>query len=110
MPPAWPSHGAISVEKLEMRYRPDTPLVLRGLTFSVAGGEKIGICGRTGSGKSSLFIAFFRMVEPTGGRIVIDGVDIATLGLGHLRSLMSMIPQVIFFFFVIFLKFFFETF
>lgn len=70
------------------------PLVLRGVTFDVAAGSKIGMVGRTGSGKSSLFLALFRMVEPEGGRILIDGVDTSTLGLRHLRSKMSIIPQV----------------
>ena len=93
MPPKWPSEGAISVERVDMRYRDNTPLVLKGVTFEVKGGEKVGICGRTGSGKSSMFLVFFRMVEPSAGRIVIDGMDISQLGLHHLRSSLSMIPQ-----------------
>lgn len=136
--------GAISVEQLVLRYRPGLPRVLRGVSFEVAGGNKVGLVGRTGSGKSSLLLALFRcvarsqhsagllccksacgagnyagvnvlalplttrwhsrccwwwciivcrMVEPESGRIVVDGVDISTLGLRHLRSQMSIIPQ-----------------
>ncbi|KAG2498469.1 hypothetical protein HYH03_003722 [Edaphochlamys debaryana] len=93
LPADWPSHGAIAVEHLCMRYRPEMPLVLKGVSFNVAPGEKVGLVGRTGSGKSSLLLALFRMVEAESGRITIDGVDIATLGLWHLRSKMSIIPQ-----------------
>ncbi|KXZ51207.1 hypothetical protein GPECTOR_13g694 [Gonium pectorale] len=93
VPPEWPSAGAIEVVDLSMRYRPGMPLVLKGVTFSVAAGEKLGLVGRTGSGKSSLLLALFRMVEPEGGCIRIDGVDISKLGLQHLRSKMSIIPQ-----------------
>eukprot|EP00197_Chlamydomonas_leiostraca_P002886 CAMPEP_0202857580 /NCGR_PEP_ID=MMETSP1391-20130828/470_1 /ASSEMBLY_ACC=CAM_ASM_000867 /TAXON_ID=1034604 /ORGANISM="Chlamydomonas leiostraca, Strain SAG 11-49" /LENGTH=1463 /DNA_ID=CAMNT_0049536397 /DNA_START=117 /DNA_END=4508 /DNA_ORIENTATION=- len=89
----WPKEGALSVEKLAMRYRPNMPLVLRGVSFHAAPGEKVGLVGRTGSGKSSIFLALFRMVEAESGRVVIDGVDIATLGLRDLRSKMSIIPQ-----------------
>ncbi len=67
--------------------------MLKGVSFDVAGGEKVGLVGRTGSGKSSLLLALFRMVEPDGGSIRIDGVDIATLGLARLRGALSIIPQ-----------------
>jgi len=89
----WPAAGAISVRALTLRYRPGLPLVLRGLTFEVAGGEKVGLVGRTGSGKSSVFMALFRMVEPSGGSVLIDGVDITRVGLRTLRGAMSIIPQ-----------------
>jgi ATP-binding cassette subfamily C (CFTR/MRP) protein 1 len=81
------------VEKLVLRYRPGLPLVLKGVSFEVAPGKKVGLVGRTGSGKSSLLLALFRMVEPVSGRVLLDGVDIGTVGLTHLRSVMSIIPQ-----------------
>ncbi|MEW5311498.1 MAG: hypothetical protein WDW38_003208 [Sanguina aurantia] len=93
MPPDWPSAGAISVRALQMRYRPETPLVLKGVSFEITAGEKVGLVGRTGSGKSSMLMVLFRMVEPESGHIIIDGVDIANVGLRHLRSKMSIIPQ-----------------
>lgn len=67
--------------------------MLKGITLSIKGGEKIGIVGRTGSGKSTLIQVFFRLVEPTGGRIIIDGIDICMLGLHDLRSRFGIIPQ-----------------
>ena len=93
LPAAWPATGALCVEKLVLRYRPDLPPVLRGISFEVAPGEKIGIVGRTGSGKSSLFLALFRMVEPASGRVLLGGADTATIGLHPLRRAMAMIPQ-----------------
>lgn len=77
----------------QVRYRPNTPLVLNGITISIRGGEKIGVVGRTGSGKSTLIQALFRIVEPSGGQIIIDGVDICKLGLHDLRSRFGIIPQ-----------------
>lgn len=76
-----------------MRYRPNTPLVLKGITLSIYGGEKIGVVGRTGSGKSTLIQVFFRLVEPFRGRIIVDGIDISMLGLHDLRSRFGIIPQ-----------------
>lgn len=67
--------------------------MLKGITISIHGGEKIGVVGRTGSGKSTLIQALFRIVEPSEGRIIIDGVDICTLGLHDLRSRFGIIPQ-----------------
>ncbi|XP_071681935.1 ABC transporter C family member 4 isoform X3 [Lolium perenne] len=89
----WPSKGDINIIDLKVRYRNNTPLVLKGITISIHGGEKIGVVGRTGSGKSTLIQAFFRMVEPCEGKIIIDGVDICTLGLHDLRSRFGIIPQ-----------------
>ncbi|KAJ3406625.1 hypothetical protein HDU80_010830 [Chytriomyces hyalinus] len=92
-PPNWPSKGSVQVSNLEMRYAPDLPPVLRNISFSVKGGEKVGIVGRTGAGKSSLSLSLFRIVEAAQGTICIDGIDISTLGLFDLRSRMTMIPQ-----------------
>ncbi|XP_038904589.1 ABC transporter C family member 14-like [Benincasa hispida] len=89
----WPHRGNVDLKDLQVRYRPNTPLVLKGLTLSIYGGEKIGVVGRTGSGKSTLVQVLFRLVEPAAGKIIIDGIDIATLGLHDLRSRLGIIPQ-----------------
>ncbi|XP_042864040.1 multidrug resistance-associated protein 5-like isoform X6 [Penaeus japonicus] len=91
--PNWPKYGRISYRNVQLKYRPDTPLVLKGITFDIDSLEKIGVVGRTGSGKSSLGVALFRLVELAGGSIRIDGVDISVLGLEDLRSRLSIIPQ-----------------
>lgn len=78
---------------MQVRYRPNTPLILKGITLSIHGGEKIGVVGRTGSGKSTLIQVFFRLVEPSGGTIIIDDLDICMLGLHDLRSRFGIIPQ-----------------
>ncbi|KAL3801122.1 hypothetical protein HJC23_002415 [Cyclotella cryptica] len=90
----WPSKGEIEIRHASMRYR-DGPLVLRDLCLSIKGGEKIGVVGRTGSGKSSLMAALFRIteLERDGGKILIDGVDISNVGLSLLRLSLSIIPQ-----------------
>ncbi|QHO54776.1 ABC transporter C family member [Arachis hypogaea] len=94
LPPSnWPGQGNVDIKDLQVRYRPNTPLVLKGITLSISGGEKIGVVGRTGSGKSTLIQVFFRLVEPTGGKIIIDGIDISVLGLHDLRSRFGIIPQ-----------------
>ncbi|KDP28145.1 hypothetical protein JCGZ_13916 [Jatropha curcas] len=93
LPSNWPTHGNVDLRDLQVKYRPNTPLVLKGITLSIYGGEKIGVVGRTGSGKSTLIQVFFRLVEPTGGKIIIDGIDICMLGLHDLRSRFGIIPQ-----------------
>jgi len=80
-PSTWPEHGEIKFEQAEMRYRPGLPLVLKGMELHVKGGERIGVIGRTGAGKSSIMSCIFRMVELCGGRISIDGLDISKLRL-----------------------------
>lgn len=92
-PTNWPNVGKVDIQDLQIRYRPDTPLVLRGVTCTFQGGHKIGIVGRTGSGKTTLIGALFRLVEPVGGKIVVDGIDISTVGLHDLRSRFGVIPQ-----------------
>ncbi|VFQ59625.1 unnamed protein product [Cuscuta campestris] len=92
-PPNWPNKGNVELQDLQVRYRPNTPLVIKGITLSIEGGEKIGVVGRTGGGKSTLIQVFFRLVEPTAGRIVIDNIDISVLGLHDLRSRFGIIPQ-----------------
>ncbi|KDO32614.1 hypothetical protein SPRG_03088 [Saprolegnia parasitica CBS 223.65] len=89
----WPSRGQVTFENVDLRYRPGLPRVLRGLTFSIHAKEKVGIVGRTGAGKSSLVVALMRIVEPSRGRILLDGVDVATIGLHDLRDQISIIPQ-----------------
>ena len=88
----WPAKGAIVVKDVKMRYR-DGPEVLKGLSLDIAAGSKVGVVGRTGSGKSSLMIALFRIVELSGGSIEIDGIDICKIGTTVLRSGLSIIPQ-----------------
>ncbi|XP_058206082.1 ABC transporter C family member 10 [Rhododendron vialii] len=92
-PVSWPSVGKVEIQDLQIRYRPDAPLVLRGISCTFEGGHKIGIVGRTGSGKTTLISALFRLVEPSRGRIVVDGIDISKLGLHDLRSRLGIIPQ-----------------
>ncbi|KAL8105334.1 ABC transporter C family member 4-like [Apium graveolens] len=91
--PDWPNSGNIDITNLQVRYRSNTPLVLKGITLGICGGDKIGVVGRTGSGKSTLIQVFFRLVEPCGGKIIIDGLDICKLGLHDLRSRFGIIPQ-----------------
>lgn len=89
----WPAHGQISFTDVEMRYRDDLPLVLKGLNMSVAAGERAAIIGRTGAGKSSIANVLFRLTELSKGSITIDGIDISTLALHDLRSRLSIVPQ-----------------
>ena len=90
----WPATGALAFEAVSMRYRAGLPLVLDACDLAVTGGTKVGICGRSGSGKSSLLVALFRMTPiERSGRILLDGVDIASLSLKQLRRTVGIIPQ-----------------
>uniref|UniRef100_A0A8C5H691 Multidrug resistance-associated protein 1 n=1 Tax=Gouania willdenowi TaxID=441366 RepID=A0A8C5H691_GOUWI len=92
-PPRWPTDGNIEFRNFGLRYRPDLDLVIRNVTLKIDGGEKVGIVGRTGAGKSSLTLGLFRIIEAAEGHIFIDGVDIAKVGLHDLRSRVTIIPQ-----------------
>ena len=91
--PSWPEKGEIVFDNVQMRYRDGLPLVLKGLNMHVTGGERIGVVGRTGAGKSTIMSTLFRLVELSGGSINVDGVNIAEIGLHDLRSRLAIIPQ-----------------
>uniref|UniRef100_A0A8C5SHP2 Uncharacterized protein n=1 Tax=Laticauda laticaudata TaxID=8630 RepID=A0A8C5SHP2_LATLA len=92
-PSQWPNNGEITFIDYKVRYRPELELVLDGINCDIKGTEKIGVVGRTGAGKSSLTNCLFRILEAAGGKILIDGLDIATLGLHDLREKLTIIPQ-----------------
>ncbi|KAL1413842.1 hypothetical protein Q8F55_001626 [Vanrija albida] len=89
----WPVQGAIRMDKLVMAYRPGQPIVLKGVSLDIEPGQRVGIVGRTGAGKSSLTIALYRLTELLSGSISIDGVDVSKIGLKKLRSNLAIIPQ-----------------
>uniref|UniRef100_A0A8D0BAW9 ABC-type glutathione-S-conjugate transporter n=1 Tax=Salvator merianae TaxID=96440 RepID=A0A8D0BAW9_SALMN len=89
----WPSEGAIVFRRYSLRYRPDLELALKSINIKINGREKIGIAGRTGAGKSSLAAGIVRLVEAAEGEILIDGVNIAHVGLHDLRRSITVIPQ-----------------
>ncbi|XWS18872.1 hypothetical protein CRYUN_Cryun32bG0082200 [Craigia yunnanensis] len=92
-PSFWPPKGRIELQELKIRYRPNAPLVLKGISCTFQEGTRIGVVGRTGSGKTTLISALFRLVEPSSGKILIDGLDICSMGLKDLRMKLSIIPQ-----------------
>ena len=92
MSAGWPASGAVEFRNVWMKYR-DNPPVLRGISFLSLAGERIGICGRTGAGKSSLMTALFRVAPLDGGKILLDGIDCARVPLQQLRSALAIIPQ-----------------
>lgn len=102
-PSSWPDKGNIVLNDLRMRYRSEAPLVLKGLSMNIKGGERVGVVGRTGSGKSSLLLTLLRLVEPELAKenglseykapISVDGVDILGIGLRELRGKLGIIPQ-----------------
>ena len=89
----WPTRGEVKFDNFSMRYRKDVDPVLRNITITIQPGEKVGIVGRTGAGKSSLVAALLRMTEAMEGTIYIDGVDISKIGLDDLRTKITVIPQ-----------------
>uniref|UniRef100_A0A665UDL7 ATP-binding cassette sub-family C member 10 n=1 Tax=Echeneis naucrates TaxID=173247 RepID=A0A665UDL7_ECHNA len=93
LPASWPERGLLEFRGAVLAYRDGLPNALDGVSLVVRPGEKVGIVGRTGSGKSTLFLALFRMVELNQGQILLDGLDISTVGLGQLRSRLAIIPQ-----------------
>lgn len=90
---SWPEEGRISFKDIWLSYRPGLPSVLKGISFEVGSGEKVGIVGRTGAGKSSLLTALLRLVELSKGSIEIDGVDVGNIGLEDLRRKLAILPQ-----------------
>jgi ABC-type multidrug transport system fused ATPase/permease subunit len=92
-PAAWPTTASLEVKDLVIRYSPELDPVLQGVSFSTKAHEKVGIVGRTGSGKSTLSLSFFRFLEASSGSISIDGIDISTIGIQDLRSQITIIPQ-----------------
>ncbi|XP_035948562.2 multidrug resistance-associated protein 1-like isoform X1 [Halichoerus grypus] len=92
-PSQWPDKGIVEFINYRARYRDDLGLALQDITFQTHGEEKIGIVGRTGAGKSTLSNCLFRIVERSGGKIIIDGIDISTIGLHDLRGKLNIIPQ-----------------
>uniref|UniRef100_A0A669CGU8 Canalicular multispecific organic anion transporter 2 n=1 Tax=Oreochromis niloticus TaxID=8128 RepID=A0A669CGU8_ORENI len=92
-PLEWPMQGNVEFNDYSVRYREGLDLVLKDITLKVKGGEKIGIVGRTGAGKSSMTLCLFRLLEAAGGEITIDNVKISEIGLHDLRSKLTIIPQ-----------------
>ena len=89
----WPGTGRIVMKSLHVKYRPELEVVLKGIDAEILPGEKVGVVGRTGSGKSTLMLSLLRLIETHQGKIIIDGEDISEIGLKQLRSLLSIIPQ-----------------
>lgn len=89
----WPSKGHILIKDLVVQYKPTLPPVIKGIDLEIHGGEHVAIVGRTGAGKTSIISSLFRLLEPTSGSIIIDGIDISTIGLCDLRSKIAIVPQ-----------------
>lgn len=92
--PSWPDKGSVEFKDVSVRYRSTLPLALNKASFSIPGGARVGIVGRTGSGKSTVVQTLFRLLEAEEGTLMIDDVDVSKLGLHALRSKISVIPQV----------------
>lgn len=89
----WPEKGEIKFINYKVKYRPNLDLVLRGLTVTFQGGHKIGVVGRTGSGKSTIMMSLLRILEAYEGQIILDGKDISKISLDDLRSKITIILQ-----------------
>ena len=89
----WPNEGKIKFENYSVKYRPNTEIVLKKLNFEIGSNEKVGVVGRTGSGKSTICLCLFRILEPLEGTIYIDNEDITKIGLDILRKNLTIIPQ-----------------
>jgi ATP-binding cassette subfamily C (CFTR/MRP) protein 4 len=94
----WPASPTIIVKDLAVRYRSTLPLCLDGSSFAIGAGERVGVVGRTGSGKSSMVLALLRLLEIENGSIEVDGVNISSIGLHRLRTAIAVIPQTPFLF------------
>ena len=92
-PAKWPQYGRVQMNNVSFKYRPDLPLVLKNISIDIGGGQKVGIVGRTGAGKSSLISTLLRLVELEEGDISVDGINISEIGLTDLRSAVAVIPQ-----------------
>jgi len=89
----WPKKGQITYKDVHLRYRPTTDKVLKGLNFEIEGGNRIGIVGRTGAGKSTIALSLTRIVEIEQGSIMIDGMNICNMPLEQVRDKITIIPQ-----------------
>eukprot|EP00388_Colpodella_angusta_P016658 GDKJ01041259.1.p1 GENE.GDKJ01041259.1~~GDKJ01041259.1.p1 ORF type:complete len:1962 (-),score=460.30 GDKJ01041259.1:397-5697(-) len=90
----WPHGGELSFTELKMRYGGNEgPYALNGFTLDIRAGEKVGVVGRTGAGKSSLLLSLLRIVEPCEGRVILDGIDLSKMGVRDLRRRVAIIPQ-----------------
>ncbi|KAF0323666.1 ABC transporter [Colletotrichum asianum] len=97
-PPAgWPLKGAIKFENVTARYTADAAATLKSLSLDISPGQRIAVCGSSGSGKTSLVLSLLQMIEVTDGRIFIDGIDLSTLERSAVRSHVNVIPQEPFF-------------
>lgn len=89
----WPTHGTVCFDHVSLAYRASLEPALRDVSFNVRGGQRVGIVGRTGAGKSTLFHALFRMRDLSAGRILVDNIDITTVSRHQLRTRLAIIPQ-----------------
>ena len=89
----WPQKGKINFQNYSASYRPDTPIILKDINYEFGSGERIGIVGRTGSGKSSMVLAMARIIEPKSGSITIDDINTQKINLDFLREHLSIVPQ-----------------